>query len=42
MLNAKPEGRIKRGRPKLRREAGMDNYVKAQEEINWEQSGRIF
>jgi hypothetical protein len=38
ILNAKPEGRRKRGGPKLRREDEMDNYDKAQEEIKWKKT----
>jgi hypothetical protein len=35
IFNAKPEGRRKRGRPKLRWEDGVDNDFEALGERNW-------
>jgi hypothetical protein len=38
ILSAKPEGRRKRERPKLRWKDGVDNDVKALRERNWKNS----
>jgi hypothetical protein len=40
ILNAKPEGRRKGGRPKLRWEDEVDNDVKALGERNWKNLAR--
>jgi hypothetical protein len=40
ILNAKPEGRRKRGRPKLRWDDGMDKDVKALGKRNWKNIAR--
>jgi hypothetical protein len=40
ILNAKPEGRRKRGRPKLRWEDEVDNDVKAPGERKWKNLAR--
>jgi hypothetical protein len=40
ILNAKPEGRSKRGRPELRWEDGVDSDVKALGERNWKTPAR--
>jgi hypothetical protein len=40
ILNAKPEGRRKRGRPALRWEDGLDYDVKALGERNWKNLAR--
>jgi hypothetical protein len=41
IINVKPEGRRKRGRPKLRYEDGVENDIEALGKINWKNIARV-